>query len=80
MEDAKLSKEIINYLYILHLFIVIKILIFVFREYFPTNIMHDKRVVKGSTHAAMIIPAGSYPDALFGNTNKLNKKNGSTMK
>jgi hypothetical protein len=27
--------------------------------------MHDKRVVRGSTHAAMVIPAGTYPDALF---------------
>jgi len=28
--------------------------------------MHDKRVVRGSTHAAMVIPAGTYPDNLFG--------------
>ncbi len=34
-------------------------------EYFPQNIMHDKRVVRGSTHAAMVIPAGTYPDTLF---------------
>jgi hypothetical protein len=27
--------------------------------------MYDKRVVRGSTHAAMVIPAGAYPDALF---------------
>ena len=27
--------------------------------------MHDKRVARGSTHAAMVIPAGSYPDTLF---------------
>jgi hypothetical protein len=27
--------------------------------------MYDKRVVRGSTHAAMVIPAGSYPDTLF---------------
>lgn len=32
--------------------------------------MIDKRVVRGSTHAAMVIPAGTYPDALFGNTGK----------
>lgn len=30
--------------------------------------MIDKRVVRGSTHAAMVIPAGTYPDALFGGT------------
>lgn len=35
--------------------------------------MHDKRVVRGSTHAAMVIPAGTYPDALFSGTSKLNK-------
>jgi hypothetical protein len=29
------------------------------------NIMHDRRVARGSTHAAMVIPAGSHPDALF---------------
>jgi hypothetical protein len=41
------------------------ILINNYREYFPQNIMHDKRVVRGSTHAAMVIPAGTYPDTLF---------------
>ena len=35
------------------------------REYYPTNIMYDKRIVRGSTHAAMVIPAGTYPDTLF---------------
>ncbi len=35
------------------------------REYMPQNIMHDKRVVRGSTHSAMVIPAGTYPDTLF---------------
>ncbi len=43
--------------------------------------MHDKRVVRGSTHAAMVIPVGTYPDALFGNTGKSkSKKQTSTMK
>ena len=32
--------------------------------------MIDKRVVRGSTHAAMVIPAGTYPDALFNGTGK----------
>jgi hypothetical protein len=32
--------------------------------------MYDKRVVRGSTHAAMVIPAGEYADNLFGNTGK----------
>jgi hypothetical protein len=27
--------------------------------------MHDKRVFRGSTNAAMIIPAGNYNDNLF---------------
>lgn len=34
--------------------------------------MIDKRVVRGSTHAAMVIPAGTYPDALFNGTGKKN--------
>lgn len=43
-----------------------------YREYYPQNIMIDKRVVRGSTHAAMVIPAGTYPDALFNGTGKKN--------
>ena len=38
-------------------------------EYVPQNIMHDKRVFRGSTNAAMVIPSGTYPDQLF-QTNK----------
>jgi len=38
-----------------------------YREYFPTNIMSDKRVQKGNTYAAMVIPAGSYPDTFGAN-------------
>ena len=34
-------------------------------EYIPQNIMYDKRVFRGSTNAAMVIPAGTYPDQLF---------------
>lgn len=30
--------------------------------------MHDKRVQKGNTYAAMVIPAGSYPDSFNGTT------------
>jgi hypothetical protein len=26
--------------------------------------MHDRRVMRGSTYAAMVIPAGSNPDSL----------------
>lgn len=33
-----------------------------YREYFPQNIMQDRRVQRGNTYAAMVIPAGSYPD------------------
>lgn len=33
--------------------------------YTPQNIAFDKRVHRGSTNAAMVIPAGTYPDQLF---------------
>ena len=33
--------------------------------YYPQNISYDKRVFRGSTNAAMVIPAGTYPDQLF---------------
>lgn len=39
-------------------------LTFEFREYFPQNIMHDRRIMRGSTYAAMVIPAGQNPDAM----------------
>ena len=43
-------------------------------EYTPHNIMYDKRVFRGSTNAAMVIPAGTYPDKLFhSNKTKFNK-------
>jgi len=29
--------------------------------------MYDKRVQKGNTYAAMVIPAGAYPDTFGGN-------------
>ena len=29
------------------------------------NIMYDKRVFRGSTNAAMVIPAGNYSNTLF---------------
>ncbi len=35
------------------------------REYYPQNIMYDKRVARGSTYAAMVIPAGTNPDAMM---------------
>ena len=35
-----------------------------YSEYFPQNIMFDKRVARGSTYAAMVIPAGQNPDQL----------------
>lgn len=38
-----------------------------YSEYYPQNIMHDKRVFRGSTNAAMVLPAGNYPDTLFDN-------------
>lgn len=36
--------------------------------------MYDKRVVRGSTHAAMVISAGTYPDNLFGGSGSPGKK------
>jgi hypothetical protein len=46
--------------------------------------MYDRRVVRGSTHAAMVIPAGTYPDNLFGsggnNNNASAKKGKGNMK
>lgn len=35
-----------------------------FSDYFPQNIMYDRRVARGSTYAAMVIPAGTNPDAM----------------
>lgn len=35
------------------------------QENIPQNIMFDRRVFRGSTNAAMVIPQGSYPDKLF---------------
>ena len=36
-----------------------------YREYYPQNIMQDKRIARGSTYAAMVIPAGTNPDAMM---------------
>jgi hypothetical protein len=33
-------------------------------EYYPQNIMQDRRIARGSTYAAMVIPAGTNPDAM----------------
>ncbi len=41
--------------------------------------MHDKRVQKGNTYAAMVIPAGAYPDT-FGSTGKDATNKTQTMK
>lgn len=35
--------------------------------------MNDKRVQKGNTYAAMVIPAGSYPDTFGANTTQTQK-------
>lgn len=44
--------------------------------------MHDKRVQKGNTYAAMVIPAGAYPDTFggAGGTNKDGTSKTQTMK
>ena len=39
--------------------------IWLFSEYYPQNIMHDRRVARGSTYAAMVIPAGTNPEAMM---------------
>ena len=38
---------------------------FVFREYYPQNIMFDKRVHRGNSYAAMVIPAGTSHDTMI---------------
>jgi hypothetical protein len=42
--------------------------------------MYDKRVVRGSTHAAMVISAGTYPDNLFGGSPGGSKKKGASKR
>ena len=42
--------------------------------------MHDKRVQKGNTYAAMVIPAGSYPDTITGSNVMDQSQNVQTMK
>ena len=37
---------------------------FRFREYYPQNIMFDKRVHRGNSYAAMVIPAGTNHDTM----------------
>jgi len=42
-------------------------------EYYPQNIMFDKRIARGSTYAAMVIPAGQNPDAMMTEKRDANK-------
>ena len=35
------------------------------REYYPQNIMFDKRIHRGNTYAAMVIPAGTSHDTMI---------------
>ena len=35
------------------------------REYYPQNIMFDKRVHRGNSYAAMVIPAGTSHDTMI---------------
>lgn len=44
---------------------IIYVFCFVYSEYLPQNIMYDRRIARGSTYAAMVIPAGSNPDAMI---------------
>jgi hypothetical protein len=34
-------------------------------EYYPQNIMYDKRVHRGNSYAAMVIPAGTNHDTMI---------------
>ena len=36
-----------------------------YREYYPQNIMFDKRVHRGNSYAAMVIPAGTSHDTMI---------------
>ena len=47
-----------------------------FREYFPQNIAYDRRVMRGSTYAAMVIPAGTNPDTMVMEKSMPKKKTG----
>jgi hypothetical protein len=42
--------------------------------------MFDRRVAKGSTYAAMVIPAGTNPDQMMMDKNKEEKKRKSSKK
>lgn len=72
--QSKFERERTSVLYVLLFANLIEI-----REYYPQNIMHDKRVQKGNTYAAMVIPAGAYPDT-FGSTGKDATSKTQTMK
>ena len=59
MEDPNKSKQpTFNSIFLLFNPTVLTI----YSDYFPQNIMYDKRVARGSTYAAMVIPAGQTPD------------------
>lgn len=51
-----------------------------FSDYFPQNIMQDRRVARGSTYAAMVIPAGTNPEAMVQDRNKEESKRKSTKR
>lgn len=42
--------------------------------------MYDKRVARGSTYAAMVIPAGTNPDAMMTEKRQEERKNKVTLK
>ena len=45
------------------------------REYYPQNIMYDKRVHRGNSYAAMVIPAGTNHDTMI-----MEKRQGASQK
>lgn len=57
-----------------------KTIFLTFSEYYPQNIMYDKRVARGSTYAAMVIPAGTNPDAMMTEKRQEERKNKVTLK
>ena len=47
------------------LLLTLSVILRVPREYYPQNIMFDKRIHRGNTYAAMVIPAGTSHDTMI---------------
>ena len=55
----------------------LRVKLYSYSDYYPQNIMQDRRIARGNTYAAMVIPAGTNPDAML-TEKKFDKKK--TMK